>query len=211
MTVQETPPTDAQAAESQVPVAEAIVSDGKKSLLTEEVKTEEKPVEGEKKDGDGKELVPEKYEFKLPDGVTLDEGLNSKFQEWARSANLTQEQAQMVVDMHSSAVTESSKASLEQWHKTRDEWQNQIKTDKEFGGSKLGETIDRAKRTLEKFGDPELFKMLDETGLGDNPGILKLLARVDRKFGEDSSVDGTSQGEELSLGARMFPSMRGDK
>ena len=53
------------------------------------------------KDKDKKAGAPEKYEaFKVPDGVQVDEAALKEFEPMARGLNLSQEQAQQLVDFY---------------------------------------------------------------------------------------------------------------
>ncbi len=185
--------------------------DAGKSLLSQEpapkaespeVKTEVAP-----ENKPETETVPESYEFKLPDGITLDEKLNSEFVAQAKELGLTQSQAQKLMDLGVANLTQQEQAQAAKWHEQCDKWQEEIRADKEFGGERLTETVERARRTLDKFGSPELMEFLDQTRMGDCPDLLRLLAKVDKALGEDVSVEGSAASNEKSLGKRLYPNM----
>jgi len=114
-----------------------------------------------------------------------------KFTGVAKELGVSQENAQRLMDLaaeNSSTVIEQQRAA---WDKMRDGWVNEIKSDKDFGGGKFNETIERAKRTLKSYDtEGELGKFLEETGFGDHPGVIRVLARIDKAMSEDRTVDG---------------------
>lgn len=153
--------------------------------------------DGQQKAGDdGKqkdklEGAPEKYaNFVVPQGVTLDAEKLGKFTDMAKELNLSQANAQRLVDLAAEHTESVLKSQADQWSKIREGWVKELKEDTEFGGQKFDETIVRAKRCMSKFGDPEFSKMLESTGYGDNPSLIRLLARIDKAIGEDTTETG---------------------
>lgn len=139
--------------------------------------------------------APEVYaDFSVPEGISIDTDLMGKFNTLAKDVNLSQDNAQKLVDL----VSENTKSLTEKGEadfiKTRDEWINNLKKDPDFGGEKFNETIERAKRAVNKFGSKDLLQFLDKSGYGDNAELLKMFARVDRLVGEDKLVDGKPSG-----------------
>lgn len=55
------------------------------------------------------------------------------------------------------------------------------------------EEISRAVRAADAFGGPELRQLLEETGLGNHPAIVRTFAAVGKRIAEDISVVGTAQ------------------
>ena len=154
--------------------------------------------------------APEKYEdFKLGDGMTINEGILTKFTGVAKELNLSQAKAQKVVELaaeHAKALIESQSSA---YQKVREGWVNEIKTDKEFGGQKFSETLERAGRALKRFSNDGFKRYLGESGMGDNPELIKMLAKIDRATSEDRSVDNqTVGGSEMSVEDVMYPSQK---
>lgn len=166
------------------------------TLLTanEEVKDTDKEVKEETKEEvkeEVKDVAPEKYEdFKFPEGITFDEGIFSKFTDLAKGLNLSQDNAQKVMDLAIENMNHVQKVQEDAWKKTRENWVKEIKTDKEFGGEKFNETLERSKRVMNKYFDKDVLTFLDNTGFGDNPALIKGLAKIDKAFSEDISVNG---------------------
>lgn len=155
---------------------------------------------GDDKEPDG---APEEYEpFTLPDGVEVDEAAAEQFKELARDLNLTQEQAQKLVDLQASRV----QAQAEAWDKQLSDWADGARADKEFGGDKFDENIAVAKKALDKFGTPELRETLD-AGYGNHPEVIRLLYRVGKAISDDGFVAGGTSGQADKL-AKLYPSMQ---
>lgn len=150
------------------------------------------------------QAVPEKYEFKLPEGIAPDAA--EKFSAIAKDLKLPQAEAQKLVDLALARDNAAREAQAAEYNKLRGEWVSEIKTDKDFGGDKFGETIERAKRTLTKFADPTFREFLDQSGYGDNPGLIRMLAKMDKAIGEDMIVDGAPAGSTRSAAEVIYPS-----
>ena len=132
-------------------------------------------------------VVPEKYEFKAPDGREFDQGVLEQFSEVAKELKLTQDGAQKVIDKLSNAIAEKQantmKAASEQWIQS-------VNADKEIGGAKLNENLSVAKKALETFGTPELRTLLNESGLGNHPEIIRAFFKAGKAISEDRMVSG---------------------
>jgi hypothetical protein len=61
---------------------------------------------------------------------------------------------------------------------TRAEWIDETKADKEIGGDKLDATLATAKRALDAYGSPQFIEMLNQSGLGNHPEVVRFCAKV---------------------------------
>lgn len=141
-----------------------------------------------KSDGEGKETqqgAPEKYEFKAPEGQEFDAGTIEAFSEIAKELNLTQEAAQKLLDRMGPQIETQQKGQLQAIH---NEWKQASQVDKEFGGEKLAENLATAKKALDAFGSPELRALLEQSGLGNNPEVIRFMFRAGKAISEDSFV-----------------------
>lgn len=157
---------------------------------------EGKPVEGaESKPAERVEGAPETYaDFKLPEGVKIDEGLTSAALPVFKELNLTQEQAQRLIDIQAKGVQDAAQAHVDTWKETVDGWRMETKADKEIGGEKLAETLDFSKQAVEKVGTPGFKKFLDDYGIGNHPEVVRFLARVGRATADDKFHLGSPAG-----------------
>lgn len=156
---------------------------------TEQTTTEQSAAEGQTKGAEGEqqqpEGAPEKYDFKAPEGKAYDTATLDGFAEVAKELNLSQDNAQKVLDKMAPLIAQRQQAQVDT---VSNEWVAAARADKEFGGDKLSENLATAKAALEKFGSPELSKMLNETKLGNNPEVIRLLVRVGKAISEDTIV-----------------------
>ncbi|HFD9077355.1 TPA: peptidase [Salmonella enterica] len=163
---------------------------------------EEKPADGEKPADkpDDKEQkpegAPEKYEFKPAEGQDLDTAALEQFEPIARELNLTNEQAQKMVDLYGTKIMPMvQQQQAEAWQKTTEQWAADVKADKEIGGDKLTGNLSAAQRALAQFGTPELKEYLEGTGLGNHPELVKAFVKVGKAMSEDGMVTGKESGQ----------------
>ena len=158
--------------------------------------TSEQPNEVQK---DAEDVVPEKYDFKFPEGSYVDSEVMSEFEEVAKELGLSQEKAQRIADFAPRLSSIMQAKQLEAIEAASVEWQKNAVSDKEFGGDKLQENLAVAKKALDAFASPEMRAMLGKydakenptgTGLGNHPEIIRMFYRVGQKLSEDSVVLG---------------------
>lgn len=163
---------------------------------------DDKPADGDKPadKSDDKEQkpegAPEKYEFKPAEGQELDTAALEQFEPIARELNLTNEQAQKMVDLYGTKIMPMvQQQQAEAWQKTTEQWAADVKADKEIGGDKLTANLSSAQRALDLFGTPELKEYLEGTGLGNHPELVKTFIKIGKAMSEDGMVDGSNQGQ----------------
>ena len=168
------------------------VADGDKPA---DDKKSENDKQDEKKDGDKPEGAPEKYEFQAAEGVELDTEALKEFEPVARELNLTNEQAQKLVDAYPKILAGVQQRQAEAWQKTTEQWAADVKADKEIGGDKLISNLSAAQRALDQFGTPELKEYLNTTGLGNHPDLVKTFVKIGKAMSEDGMVTGGNEGQ----------------
>ncbi len=133
--------------------------------------------------------APEKYEaFTLPEGVTRDPETTAKFEAVAKELNLTQAQAQKLVDLNADML-KSVPEKLKAQHAERvAKWGADAVADKEFGGEKLAENVALAERALDAVATPEFKSFLKDSGLSHHPEMIRTMLRVAAIVGEDKLV-----------------------
>jgi len=155
--------------------------------------SDETTVESETSESETPEGAPEKYEFnsKVADAPDeLDPEVLTAFGDVAKELNLPQEAAQKVLDKVAPVIQAKQAKVIEQ---TKVEWANQSKSDEEFGGESLTDNLDVAKASLDTFGTDALKSLLQETGLGNHPEVIRFMYRAGKAISEDSYV-GNSEG-----------------
>lgn len=194
----------APAADAPAPAADPAKPEGDKPQTGNEgdKPQEDKPADGDKPADkpDDKEQkqdgAPEKYEFQAAEGVELDNAALEQFEPIARELNLTNEQAQKMVDLYGTKIMPMvQKQQAEAWQKQTEGWAETVKADKEIGGDKLTANLSAAQRALDQFGTPELKEYLNATGLGNHPDLVKTFVKIGKAMSEDGMVDGSNQGQ----------------
>lgn len=133
------------------------------------------------------EGAPEKYEIKPLEGSVLDADAMESYETVMRELDMPQEKAQALFDKIGPIVKERQMAQLEA---AQTQWANDSKADKEFGGDKLDENLGVAKKALDKFGTPELTELINVSGLGNHPELIRFFYRAGKALSEDNFVGG---------------------
>jgi hypothetical protein len=148
-------------------------------------------------------VVPESYELKMPEGVQLDSAAAEEFTAIAKELKLDQAAAQKLADIGAKMATRQAEAHAQ----LVETWTEQVKTDKEIGGDKLDENLGVARKAIDTFGSPELKALLNSTGLGNHPEVVKLAFKVGKAISEDRFVTGSPKGAETDMAKKLFPNM----
>ena len=130
--------------------------------------------------------APEKYaDFKLPDGMKLDDAAIGEFANVAKELDLTQDKAQKLVDLQAAFAQRNAQSQIAQFAEQVKAWGEQAKSDKEYGGEKFDASVTSARLAVSKFGTPELTKLLNDTGMGSNPEVVRFMVKVGNAMSED--------------------------
>lgn len=172
-----------------------------KTLLSQELANEEK-----KESESLKEVVPETYaDWTLPEGVQLNPELNNEFVSVAKELKLTQSQAQKLVDLQAKYSNSEMKEAVNTYKETVKSWE--AESIKEFG-SELKGKLQLARKALDRLGDPELIKVLNDTGLGNHKKFIDFFSKAGGLIAEDSFSEGTKRPAPKSLGELFYPDMK---
>jgi hypothetical protein len=182
-------------------------------------KTDTLLADAEGEGSDGKNDVPEKYEFTPPEGFDLSEEVQSKldaFGETAREMGLSQDQYQALVEYDIERGRVAQEALSGQYEERINGWAEIVRADPELGGDKLQQNLAVAKQAIEAFGSPELSKLIsapseknpEGLGLGNHPEFIRFMYRVGRSIGEDKLVEGDGRKvDDRTRLQRMYPTM----
>jgi len=174
--------------------------------------------EGDEAEGDGKgdeqggsdETTPEQYaEFKLPEGFKLDGKDLEEATAVFKDLKLSQDMAQKLIDFDIARRSKLAEEAKAQETEKIEGWAKQATDDPDIGGRNLPKTQQACARALYAFDiDGSLTGLLNETGLGNHPAVVRYLAALGAQIREDNAGDkgGDSQGNPL---ASMYPSMFG--
>ena len=141
-------------------------------------------------------VVPEKYEFNLPEGLQITPELESKFTEIAKGAKLTQEQANSLIQMHSDIVLGIQREA----EAIKDKWAAECKAQ----GLSSNENLRAAKLAVDTFGGGAAMTALVESGVAFNPAVQKMLQNIGKLLSEDNAPDGANDGKQTSEADLLF-------
>lgn len=196
--------------------AEAGNEDANQQAPAEDAKDE--PAEADKSEGDEAKDekeddepkgAPEAYEdFTAPDGVELDTEVLGEFQALGKELDLPQEQAQKVVDLGTKLAQKWAEQQVESVKALHAEWTDASKADKEFGGDALPANLATAKKAVETYGTPALRELLDQSGLGNHPEVIRLFVRVGKTISEDTHVAGGNGTSAKGAAETLYPNQK---
>src|SRR5882757_2958287 len=143
-------------------------------------------------EAEAKPKAPDAYtDFKLPEGYKLEPTVLAEVTPIFKDLNLTQDQAQKLVDAHTKMVA----ADAKNYADMRSGWVKDIAKDPD-----MGHKLDTVKldigRALTHLGDPELVSAATEalafTGAGDHPAVAKLVWKFAQLVNEGRPVTGAN-------------------
>ena len=155
--------------------------------------SDESSAESETSESETPEGAPDKYEFnsKVADAPQeLDPEVLTAFGEVAKELDLPQDAAQKVLDKVAPVIQARQAKEVEQ---AKTNWANDSQSDEEFGGENLNANLETAKSALNAFGTDAFKSLLQESGLGNHPEVIRFMYRAGKAISEDSYV-GNSQG-----------------
>lgn len=131
--------------------------------------------------------TPVEYDIKLPEGMAKGE-LVEDLKAFAKEKGLTNEDAQKLADLGVKQA-QGFVAQLAEAQKTQTaEWAAATTADKDIGGDKLPENLAVAKKALDNFGTPEFKKLLNDSGLGNHPEIVRFMVKAGKAISEDGRL-----------------------
>jgi hypothetical protein len=211
----DTPATDAgtttltgtAAAASTATTDESASAETNTDVTTDEDATNADETDGDPGDAGDGDVTLDATAFTVPEGMTLDAEMIEKAMPLFKDAGINQEQSQKFLDLYAAKMQESEQGKLDSFNQMRQDWANQAKSDPEYGGDKFDENIASAKAALDKFGNPELLKVLDSSGMGDHPEMIRFMMSVGRLTQEDTPGNGAkNHGQAKSHLDILYPS-----
>lgn len=203
--------TDTKPADPVDNLYDADVSDNEPPADTEEEQT---TAEGKENDDTSSEpLDLSDVKVDLPEGVTLNKEVLGELGKIAGELKLSKEDATKFVPLGAKLIESAMEKQQAAFKETRKEWVDQVYADKEIGGhddKTRKQKLAIASKGLEKFGSKDLRSLLNDTGLGDHPEVIRMLYRVGLVASEDSIETGGSGDTGSSLDA-LYPSMAAKK
>lgn len=177
--------------------------DASKTLLGES-KAEEPKKEQAEQEQEKKPEVPEKYDFKLKEGFTLDDNVMSDFTNiiGKEGLGLSQEQGQKLLDYYQDLQLKSQEKTIADFEKQKEDWK---KESLEKLGSNFQEHLKHSALLLDKFeGGKEVREMLETTGLGNRIEFINFFNNIGKQFAEGSPLHSNAKPIERSHANILF-------
>lgn len=153
--------------------------------------------------------APESYaDFKVEEGLMINKEGMEEFKKVAKSLNLTQDNAQKLIDMQSSLLKKQNESQMAEFNKQISEWEaetiKRLGPDKDRAISYVGKAVDR-------FGTPELRDFFNKTGIGNHPELVDFFKKVGMAISEDTLSDGKGGKASKTAAEIFYPNMTGNK
>lgn len=157
--------------------------------------------EGDEKDDKDKAAgAPEEYaDFAVPEGVEMDADVMTEFKGIAKELGISQENAQKLIDLQASMEAKRADSMQQALADQSQQWMDEVKNDKEFGGENYESNVAIAAKAIESFGSPELRTVLNRSGLGNHPELVKFCHRIGKAISDDKLVMGGTQGGDSDM------------
>jgi hypothetical protein len=137
----------------------------------------------------------EEYEFKRPDSLPdgfYSEDIEKEFRTWVHENGLNRKQA---ANLHDRYVATRLKAHIES-DKARQEQRSQAETAlKRQFGDKYEAAQSRTKSAYQKYATPEFAKLLEETGLGNDPRMIQVFEKIGADMMGETRLKGQGSAE----------------
>ena len=151
--------------------------------------------------GDGGEGDGSAAEFKLtaPEGMENFQGefdtYSSEASEWMQAnPNATAADAfKWAAERQAEAVTKQTQDMSEAFTRQIETWENEAKADKDIGGDAFDANLAVAKKAIDAFGSDGLKAVLNESGLGSHPEVIKFAVKAGKALA-DAPVIKTGDG-----------------
>jgi hypothetical protein len=131
---------------------------------------------------------PLSYEgLRLPEDISFSSESLESFKQLAREMKLTEEQVQKLLDFESASLRNDAEQTEIQKRHIVERWAEETRA---LYGAGLEKELSYALRAADAFGGPDLRSLLEDTGLGNHPVIIRTLSEVGKAISEDACPGG---------------------
>lgn len=198
-------------------LADAVMPDNRLESVTDQLRREDAQTESAQlqqdastPDNESAAQPPASYTISLPDGMYLSDDMRDAFTATAHKYGLTNEAANALIALHIQQVNANERERVSRMADRSAQYERATRQDPEIGGAKFESAIAAAKTALNRFGTKALIDVLDETGLGNHPEIVRLFARLGKSISEGRYVptQGQPTPEKPRGAAALYPNMK---
>jgi hypothetical protein len=158
------------------------------------------------------------FDLVVPEGYSMDDSATKEFGEFAQEMGVDQGKAQQMLDRHLDSLGKALGRDQDSLKQTHESWAAESMNDKEFGGANLAENIVGARKVMNSFSSPatdtdgkpvlhqegamkghqmtKVEVLLNQTGMGNHPEMIRVFHRISKAVSEDSFVPGDMKPKE---------------
>lgn len=148
---------------------------------------------------------PEKFNLSMPEGSGYGDAERTEFVAMAKELGLTEKQIQGIIEKSAQSRAAGLEAQRAARNRQVEDWNRELREDKDFGGEKFAENVQyflRGVKHLDASG--ELEALLEETGYGSHPGVVRAVARIGRQLDNDKILGRGVTADDKQLAERYF-------
>lgn len=137
---------------------------------------------------------PAEFKFNAPEGVKFDDAFVTEFTGLAKELKLDQAAGDKAVAFSAKAIAQRDAQIVKAIEAEHAKWKDLAKADKEYGGEQLDANLGVAVRGRDAYASEGLKKLLNESGLGQHPEVIRLFWKLGQTVKEDAAVPGQQSG-----------------
>lgn len=136
-------------------------------------------------------------EFELPEGYQISDENLGALRQYAADYGIDKAGAQELIDYHVSVLEQQQEAQMAGWEALKSDWANQARSDKALQDSagNIDQSLSIAKKGVESLGGKELLEVLNMTGVGSHPAVIKAFKIVGENLEGGKIVSGSGGSE----------------
>lgn len=145
--------------------------------------------------------------IKVPEGFELDADTGKEFLDLLNKQDLSREDlAAGLVELQSKAMTKLSEGMESAWTDVQKQWADEVRADKELGGTNLDPTLGGIAKMLAGYPrQAELKSLMTATGMGNNIEGVRFMKWVSDKLNEGKPATGQPGATTQSVAALLYP------
>ena len=136
-------------------------------------------------EGDKSEIYDKLGRPETPDGYQFEGNAPDHFKQAAHHIGLNQEQANLLANYLGQMGQADQKRMQGEYEQEQLNYQQEMQ--KEFGDNYI-KNVELARRAFLQFGDNDTLKFLEQTGVGNHPGVVKAFAKIGTALSEDGTL-----------------------
>lgn len=126
----------------------------------------------------------------LPEGSLLNDSDLEALLAEAKDRGLSQAEAEASLKQKADFANSIAERAQEAFAQQAADWRKELENDPELGRANLPKTNAAIERVMREFAPPELVEALNDSGYGNFPPLVKMIAAIGARMAEDSTGQG---------------------